>query len=105
MVDVATDTPEAARTRAIRSVMRKQAAVVWANRLDSRMAAMRISTQQLADAVGTTYQTIWKMRQGGLYPREYLRVSIAMALGANVEEIFPMPSRTEIASALPKAAA
>lgn len=100
---MATDTPQAARTQAIRSVLDEHAKIVWANRLDARMQGLGVSTQALADGAGTTYQTIWKVLRGEIYPKEYLRIAIALALGAEVEEIFPMPNRAKIVDAIEQA--
>lgn len=78
--------------------------MVWANRLDARMEAMGLGTQHVADAVGTTYQTIWKIRRGELYPREYLRIAIALAMGADPDQLFPMPTREAIVAGAEKQA-
>lgn len=101
---MATDTPQAARTQAIRAVLAEQAKVIWANRLDARMDAMGVSVTTLAEGAGTTYQTIWKILRGEMYPKEYLRIAIALALGAEVEQLFPMPTRDVLVAAAEKAA-
>lgn len=98
MAPMATDTRQAARAQAIRAALRENAKTVWAIRLDERMNALGVSVQQLADGAGTTYQTIWKILKGELYPKEYLRIAIAICLGAEVERLFPMPdARTMVA--------
>lgn len=102
---MATDTPQAARTQAIRLALREHARVVWANRLDSRMKGMGVTVQDLAEGSGTTYQTIWKLLRGDLYPKEYLRVAIALALGAGVDDLFPMPDLETIVRRVEAAAA
>jgi transcriptional regulator with XRE-family HTH domain len=96
---MATDSAQAARAQAIRKALRGHAKIVWSNRLDSRMQALGVSVGDLADIAGTSYQTIWKIKRGDIYPREYLRVSIALALGAGVDDLFPMPSRDELVKA------
>lgn len=96
---MATDTPQAARTQAIRAVLKDHSKVVWSNRLDARMQAMGVSVTVLAEGAGTTYQTLWKLLRGELYPKEYLRIAIALALGAEVEQLFPMPTREALVKA------
>lgn len=88
-----------ARTQAIRSLLREHARTVWSVRLDERMDALNVTIPVLADAAGTTYQTIWKMLRGDLYPSEYLRVAIALALGTDTDRLFPLPAREALAAA------
>lgn len=64
------------------------------------MQALGVSTQRLADSVGVPYQTVWKLRRGDIYPREYLRIALAMALGAEVSDLFPMPDRAKLLEAV-----
>lgn len=86
-------------------MLRTQAETVWANRLRAHMDALGISTQDLAEAADTTYQTIWKILRGELYPRESLRISIALALGADLDRLFPMPTAAQLAAAVKSVAA
>lgn len=68
----------------------------WGSRLDAVMGARKMRNAQLAVLADTTPQTIAKVRQGLIVPKEYLRYSIAMALGCDVPDIFPLPTRAEL---------
>lgn len=101
---MATDSLQAAQNQAVRELLKEQARTVWPIRLQAHMDALDVPVQALADGAGTTYQTIWKLLQGKLIPREYLRISIALALGTDVEKLFPLPTREAIVERTRRAA-
>lgn len=84
----------------LRVYLREQACTRWPDRLQFAMKTTKCSAAQLAARSGTTPQTIDKVLKGQIVPREYLRVAIACALGAEVADLFPLPSWTDIAKAV-----
>ena len=57
-------------------------------RLKSARAAMDMSQQQLADAVGVSRQTINAIEQGDYNPTIKLCVAICRCLGKTLDELF-----------------
>ena len=57
-------------------------------RLKSARAAMDLSQQQLADAVGVSRQTINAIEKGDYNPTIKLCVAICRALGKTLDELF-----------------
>lgn len=68
----------------------------WGSRLDAVIRSRQLRSADLAALADTTPQTIDKIRSGDIVPRDYLRFAIAMALGCEVDDIFPMPTRQEL---------
>lgn len=69
---------------------------VWGARVDERMKALGLKNVQIAVLAGTTAQTVTKVRNGDIAPRDYLRVMLAAALATTPDALFPMPTMTEI---------
>lgn len=84
----------------VRTYYQETVAREWGVRVDERMRLLNIRDADLARKVGTTPQTIWKVKRGQMVPREYLRVMIAFALAADPTELFPAPSREAILKAV-----
>ncbi|QTI68549.1 helix-turn-helix transcriptional regulator [Gordonia polyisoprenivorans] len=61
-----------------------------------RAARTRAALRQsdLAKAVGVSRQTIVSLERGDYAPSVYLAIRVARALGAGVEELFPLPEET-----------
>ena len=57
-------------------------------RMKSARAALDLSQQQLADAVGVTRQTINAIERGDYNPTIRLCLSICRALGRTLDELF-----------------
>ena len=57
-------------------------------RLKSARAALDMSQQQLADAVGVSRQTINAIEKGDYNPTIRLCISICRALGKTLDELF-----------------
>ena len=57
-------------------------------RMKSARAALDMSQQQLADAVGVTRQTINAIEKGDYNPTIRLCLSICRALGKTLDELF-----------------
>ena len=57
-------------------------------RLKAARAALDMSQQQLADAVGVTRQTINAIEQGSYNPTIRLCTAICRALGKTLDELF-----------------
>lgn len=57
-------------------------------RLKSARAAMDLSQQQLADAVGVSRQTINAIEMGDYNPSVRLCIAICRALGKTLDELF-----------------
>lgn len=84
---------------AVRNHLQKVLPIAWGARVDERMKTLGLNNAQVAALSGTTAQTVSKVRRGELVPRDYLRVMLASALCTNPDQLFPMPSMLEIASA------
>ena len=79
-------------------------AIANGTRLRTRRKHSNMTVRSLADAVGTTGQTIYAIEQGNLVPRDYLRLAIAHVMGCDVSELFPLPTREQVASFMDEAA-
>lgn len=79
-----------------RDVMAKE----WGARVDSTMRALQMKESTLARLAGTSPQTISKIRNGQVLPRESLRVAVAVALLAEPGQLFPMPNKARILAAI-----
>jgi DNA-binding XRE family transcriptional regulator len=69
---------------------------VWGGRVKERRKSLGLTLEQLAELAFTTPQTIHKVEQGQIVPRDHLRLSIAFALAREPEELFPLPSRAAV---------
>lgn len=68
----------------------------WGLALKSERQALSLTREQLAAMVGTTHQTIGRIEQGQLNPRDHVKAAIAVALGTQVETVFAWPSLSEL---------
>ena len=72
----------------------------WARQCGERVARRRehlgLTSTQLAQLVGVPEPTIWKVEQGLLAPRDYLKIAIAFAMATPVEHLFPYPERERV---------
>lgn len=57
--------------------------------VQKRRREVDMSQEELADAVGTTQQTISRVEAGVFEPRDYLKGRIASELGVKVRVLFP----------------
>ena len=57
-------------------------------RMKAARAAMDMSQQQLADAVGVSRQTVNAIEKGGYNPTINLCIAICRALGRTLDELF-----------------
>lgn len=64
-------------------------------RLKAARAAMDMTQQDLADAVGVTRQTIVAIEKGDYNPTVRLCVSICKTLGKTLDDLFWEPEPTE----------
>lgn len=62
----------------------------WGRRLQQRRQG-RYTQRQLATVVGVTQATISKYETGDLCPPDKLKVRLAGALHASIDELFPWP--------------
>jgi transcriptional regulator with XRE-family HTH domain len=84
-------------TAALRRAFDAWAKDNWSARLDAVILARPpLRTAHVARMADTTPQTIDKIRSGEIIPKEYLRYAIAIALGCEVEALFPAPTREEL---------
>lgn len=60
------------------------------NRIRVARAEVRLTQQQLADAVGVSRQTINAIESGKFVPSTVLALKIAREFGKSVEEIFQL---------------
>ena len=74
------------------------------NRVRARRHAMGLSLSQVGMLVGKPPQTIHGIETGRIVPRDYLRLAIAHSLKRDLDELFPMPSREEVAEFMDVAA-
>lgn len=63
----------------------------WGKRVEARRKLLGMSQRELAAKVEppTTQATIWKVEHGEIHPRDSLRLTIATALRAKPETLFP----------------
>ena len=83
-------------TDAVRDYLQDDLPITWGKLVEARMREVGLRNVQVAVLADTTAQTIGKVIAGDIMPRDYLRFSIAAALGTSVEKLFPMPSMAEI---------
>ena len=57
-------------------------------RMKAARAAMDMSQQQLADAVGVSRQTVYAIEKGDYNPTINLCIAICRALGRTLDELF-----------------
>lgn len=62
---------------------------IWGQRVKHWRTGMRWSQRQLAEKVGTTQQTIWKIEHGLIAPRDAMKIRLAEVLGLRVRQLFP----------------
>jgi transcriptional regulator with XRE-family HTH domain len=72
-------------------------AATWGALVKARRRLLQLSQPQLAELVGCRVQTISKVERGQIVPRDYLKAAIALNLAAEVGELFPWPTRRELA--------
>ncbi|MCS3779164.1 helix-turn-helix transcriptional regulator [Tsukamurella ocularis] len=60
------------------------------NPVRARRRDQRITQAELAAAVGVSRQTVVSVEKGDYAPSVYLALKVARALGATVEELFPL---------------
>ncbi|MCA0155511.1 helix-turn-helix transcriptional regulator [Tsukamurella sp. M9C] len=60
------------------------------NPVRARRRVQRITQAELAAAVGVSRQTVVSVEKGDYAPSVYLALKVARALGATVEELFPL---------------
>lgn len=89
MAPVNTDRPT------LRSFVEEQARKAGAN-IRARRKLLGLTQEQLAAAADSTAQTINKIETGEIVAREDLRLALAIALGAEPEELFPVPERADV---------
>lgn len=56
----------------------------------ARRRVQRITQAELAAAAGVSRQTVVSVEKGDYAPSVYLALKVARALGATVEELFPL---------------
>lgn len=71
--------------------------LTWGALVKARRRLLHLSQPQLADLVGCRVQTISKVERGQIVPRDYLKAAIALSLATEVGELFPWPTRRELA--------
>jgi transcriptional regulator with XRE-family HTH domain len=79
--------------------MRMEAeAATWGALVKARRRLLHLSQPQLASLVGCRVQTISKVERGQIVLRDYLKAAIAVSLATEVGELFPWPTRRELAA-------
>lgn len=73
-------------------------ALSWGALVKARRQMLRLSQPQLANLVGCRVQTISKVERGQIVARDYLKAAIAIALACEVADLFPWPTRRELAA-------
>lgn len=80
----------------------------WACRVGAivteRREALGLSVRQVAAVIDVPVQTLYRVEKGELIPRDYLRLAIAHVLAVEVVDLFPMPSRQQVAEYMDVAA-
>lgn len=86
-------------TEALRSELKGGGpwAVQCGSRITARRAELELSQHDLSILTRVPTQTIWRIEKGVIVPRDYLRVAIAQALGCDVQDLWPWPSRQRVA--------
>lgn len=65
-------------------------------RVKSRRKALDLTLEQTADLAFTTPQTVFKIEEGQIVARDHVRLALAFALGCEVDELFPNPTRAAV---------
>lgn len=65
-------------------------------RCKTRRKALKLTLEQTADLAFTTPQTIFKIEEGQIVARDHVRLALAFALGCEVKDLFPLPSRADV---------
>lgn len=65
-------------------------------RVKSRRKALKLTLDQVAELAFTTPQTVFKIEEGQIVARDHVRLAMAFALGCEVEELFPHPTRAAV---------
>ena len=76
-------------------------AKVWGRLVRDRRRSLGLTQQQFADLIRRDFpiQTVSKIERGEIAPRDYLRAAIALRLGQSIDDLFPYPSRDDLAKA------
>ena len=64
----------------------------WATRVLQRRTELGITQVQLAKLANITQQAVSRLERGEVTPRVSTMLAIALALGTNIEVLFPMSS-------------
>lgn len=62
----------------------------------ARRTKLGLTLEDVAGLVGVPDQTIWKIEQGMVSPRDYLKITLAAALGCSVDTVFPWPDKDQV---------
>lgn len=62
---------------------------IWADRVRERRTALRYSQRALGELCDVRQQTIWKIENAVITPRDSLKIRISEALGCRVDQLFP----------------
>ena len=68
----------------------------WGSKVRARREDLSLTLEQVADMVGSTAPTIFKIEHGKIAPRDHLRIALAFALATEVDRLFPIPTRETI---------
>lgn len=72
---------------------------LWGDAVVARRKLFGLNQRQFAALVdGVTVQTISKVENGEIIPRDYLKVAIAAALRTDAATLFPLPTYTDVAA-------
>lgn len=84
-------------TEALRSYLR----TTWVRECGQRVRARRKlfdwSLVKLSGLTGIPYQTIHKIEVGEIVAGDHLRLALAQALGCEVADLFPLPTKQRVA--------
>lgn len=80
----------------------------WAHQCGARVAARRnalgLSVRYVADYIGTTVQYVHMIEAGKRVPADHLRLALAHALACDISDLYPLPTRDEVAEYVEPAA-
>jgi transcriptional regulator with XRE-family HTH domain len=74
----------------------KREARHWGSNVRARRLELGLTLEELAGLADTTPQTVFKVERGEIVARDYLRLSLAFALGRESFDLFPLPRREVI---------
>lgn len=77
---------------------------MWGRMVRQRREDLGLTLAQVAGLAGTNAQTVHKIENAVITPRDHLRIALAMALSTEVDRLFPFPSRETIRREIDKAA-